>query len=162
MARHNQMRLVLHGGLFMVISMVAAGIPGFVAATHHLINDPIRQFFRQSHSIFMATGIWMIATAPVLSWLGLTARGIASLVWSLVISGYTFLVALIVLFIGFQLHAPSANEEQWKTLMAMPGHLGWIYIWLVALSGSASLVAGALIVRGAYKAAQKPLSDFVH
>jgi len=161
MTRRSGLLLFFHGALFLVISM-SAGTPAFFIATHQLLNDPIRQYFRQSHAIFIATGIWMIATGAALPLLQLTERGISTLAWSLVISGYTFLVALAVLFVGFQLYPPSANQKQWDSLMATPYHLGWLYVGLVVLSGITSFFPALLIVWGTYKATRYSMLDMIH
>jgi hypothetical protein len=161
MIRRSQLRLILHGALFMVISMTA-GTPAFFIATHYAMNEPVRQFFRQSHSIFMVTGIWMIATGAALPLLELTERGIATLVWSLLVSGYTFLVALAVFFAALRIYPPNAKNTQWETLKATPYHLGWIYIGLVVVSGATSFLPGVLIVWGAWKAAKHSPLDAIH
>ncbi len=160
MTRRAQQRLVFHGALFMVVAM-SAGTPGFYIAIHQEWTQYLRQYFRQAHSILISTGIWMIATGAALPSLELTERGIAALVWSLIVSGYTFLVALGVLGLAFLLKRPTL-PKQWDQLMATPYHLGWVYVTLISLSGAASFLAGAATVFGTYKALHRSPLDAIH
>jgi len=162
MIRRSQLRLIYHGSLFMVFSMTA-GIPGLYIAVNHGMDEPIRQVLRQSHAIFMATGIWMIATAAALPLLEHTERSISIIVWSLVISGYTFIAALAVLFVGFLLNPLAAQKLiQKDQLMALPYHLGWINIGLIGFSGLTSFIPGTFILWGAYKAARHSPLDAIY
>jgi hypothetical protein len=135
--------------------MVAA-YPGLPRAFLHFLNDPIRQYVRQAHAILMATGMFMIATSAALPLLELTDRGISWIVWSFVVSGYTFAGAFVALFAGFRLqhHPPDANLTQWCQTMAIPFPLNWLNIVLVGVSGATSFFPGLLIMIGAYKASQ--------
>lgn len=161
MSRRSQLRLIFHGALFMVISMTVE-MPGLLIAFHHALNDPVRQYLRQAHVIVVATGIWMIATGAALPLLELTEKWIATLVWSLVVSGYTFLISLAVLFIGFRYDPPDPAKNQWDQTMAIPFPLGWINIGLIGLSGLTSLIPGVLIVWGAWKAMRHSPVDQIH
>ena len=150
MTRSRQLSLVLHGAFFMLVAM-SAGTPGFYIAIQKELQDPIRMYFRQAHSILIATGIWMIATGGILPLLKLTERGISILVYSLIVSGYTFLVALGVLGIAFKLKHPT-QAPLWPQLMDKDyHHLGYVYIVLISVSGLTSFIAGVAIAYGAYK-----------
>ncbi len=160
MTRRRQLSLVLHGAFFMLVAM-SAGTPGFYIAIHQELQNHIRVYFRQTHSILIATGIWMIATGGVLPLLKLTDRGISVLAYSLIVSGYTFLVALGVLGIAFILNPPT-QANLWDQLMNAHYYLGYVYIVLISVSGLASIIPGVAIVYGAYKAKRLSPLDAIH
>lgn len=163
MTRRSQLRLILHGAVFILISTILAAYPGLSRAFFHLWNDPIRQNLRQVHAIIMATGIFMIATSMALPLLQLTSRGISWLVWSFVITGYAFLAAFATLLAGFLLtHAPDPTKTQWEQTMAIPFPLNWINIILLGVVAVASFLPGPLIVRGAYMAMRYSPIDDIH
>src|ERR1700688_1639335 len=101
MPRRSQLRLIFHGAIFMLVTMIVGFFEFFLLSLPHAFDEPVRQSLRQWHAILMTTGIWMIATGAGLPLLELTSRGISWLVWMLVISGYTFILSLIVLGLGF-------------------------------------------------------------
>jgi hypothetical protein len=161
MTRRSQTRLVFHAAVFIVISTIVQAYPGLKLAFHHALNDPVRQYFRQSHAILMATGVFMIATGAALPLLELTERGISWLVWSFVISGYSFVGAFAALIAGFGLqhHLPDPKLTQWQQTIAIPFPFSWLNIGLVGLSGMASFLPGLLIVLGARNAMRRSPMD---
>jgi hypothetical protein len=160
MTRPSQLRLIFHGSLFMLFTMTL-GVPELYIAFNWHMDEPVRQALRQSHAIFMTTGIWMIATAAVLPLLEHTDRSFSIIVWSLVLSGYTFIAALAVLFVGFAFKPPVPGQTQWEQLVALPYHLGYLNGGLVGLSGITSLIPGLFIFWGAYKAARHSPLDAI-
>jgi hypothetical protein len=154
MIRRSQIRLIFHGGVFILISTMLAAYPGLSKAFHSLLNDSVRQYLRQAHLILMVTGIYMLAASMALPLLELTSRGVSWLVWSFVISGYTFFAAFLTLFAGFRCHPPVAGLTQWEQTMGIGFPLNWINIAFVGVSGATSFLPGALIVLGAYRASQ--------
>jgi hypothetical protein len=154
MTRRSQIRLLFHAAVFILLSTMVQVYPGLPTAFHQALSDPARQYLRQAHAILIATGIYMIATSTALPLLELTERGISWLVWSFVISGYTFLGAFAALFAGFRYHPPDATKSQWEQTMAIPFPLNWTNIVLVGVSGASSFLPAALIVLGAYRAAR--------
>jgi len=161
MTRSSQLRLIIHGSFFMLFTMTV-GLPELYIAFHFQMDLPIRQILRQSHAIFMATGIWMIATAAVLPLLEHTYRSFSIIVWSLILSGYTFIAALAVLFVGFWLNPAAARLPiQICQLKALPYYLGYLNAALVGLSGITGLIAGLFIFWGAYKAARHSPLDAI-
>lgn len=166
MMRRRQLSLVFHGAFFMLVAM-STGTPGFYIAIHQNLEDPTRMYFRQTHSILIATGIWMIATGGVLPLLKLADRGLSVLVYSLIASGYTFLIALGVLGFGVLgiasiLNPPTTQAPLWDQLTNAPCYLGYVYIVLVSVSGLLSFIAIAAIVYGAYKAKRLSPLDAIH
>jgi hypothetical protein len=162
MTRRNQMRLILHGAIFIVFSTMVQAYPGLKLAFFHGLNDPLRQYFRQSHAILLATGMFMIATGGVLPLLELTEKWIATIAWSFVISGYTFVGAFIVLIVGLRLHPPDPSQNQWAQTMAIGFPLNWINIVLVGVSGATSFLPAVFIVGGAYRAMRHTTLDDIH
>ena len=161
MTRRSQLRLIYHGAIFMVTSMLLE-TPGLLVAFHRLSEDPLRQTLRQSHAILMATGIFMIASSAILPLLELVARDVSLLVWSFVVSGYTFIAALLIVVPGFLCHPPDKTLNQWEQAMTLPLHLGWLNVGLIGLSGAASAVPGFVILFGAYKSLQHSPLDNLH
>ena len=160
MTRRSQLRLLYHGALFMVVSMLIQS-PGLIVAFTRLSNDPVRQVMRSGHAILMATGIFMVASSSILPLLQLTSRGISCLVWSFVVSGYTFIGAISIAIPGFLLNPPAVDMNQWEQAMTLPFHLGWLNVGLIGLSGAASAIPGFVILFGAYKAMRYSVVDSI-
>jgi hypothetical protein len=159
MTRRSQLRLLYHGALFMVISMLVQ-LPGLYVAFSKELNDPLRQAMRSGHAILIATGVFMVASSSILPMLQLTSRGISWLVWSFVVSGYTFICALAIAIPGFILHPPGAElTTQWQQAMSLPFPLGWLNVGLIGVSGGSSAIPGFLILFGAYKAMKYSVVD---
>jgi hypothetical protein len=103
----------------------------------------------------------------VLPLLKLADRGISVLVYSLIASGYTFLVALGVLGIGVIgiasiLNPTTTQAPMWDQLMKADYYLGYVYIVLISVSGLLSFIAVVAIVYGAYKAKRLSPLDAIH
>lgn len=162
MTRRGQLRLYFHGVLFLIVAMLIGG-PGLTVAMNYGWLDQVRQFLRQSHLILMLTGIWLMASAPALPLLDLTSRALSILVWSLVVSGYTFLVSVIVFGLVFVLGpgSPVPYPTQWSQLTAAPYHLRFFYMLFLCVNGVASLAAALTLVQGARKALKQSLVDAV-
>ena len=124
--------------------------------------DAHRQFVRQSHLILVLTGIWMVASAGMLPLLNLTQRWISVIVWTLISSGYTFIVAIILLAILLRMTPQPDGKAQWDMLMNARYHLGYVYLGILTISGLTSLIPGILMVGGAYKALQQYAQGAVH
>jgi hypothetical protein len=161
MTRRDQLRLYFHGSLFIVTSMTL-GTPGLIITLTRVFLDDYRQFVRQSHVILMLTGIWMLASGAMLPLLDLTQRAISIIVWSLISSGYTFLVAITLLgIILIEVGQPS-NPPLWELIGKAPFYLGYIYIGVLSISGALSFIPGAIMVAGARKALRQHTQDAVH
>jgi len=162
MIRRGQLRLYFHGVIFLVTAMVIGG-PGMGLTFHREFLDQLRQFVRQSHLILMLTGIWMMASGAALPILDLTSRGLAILVWSLVVSGYTFLVSVAIFGLVFALESglQVPLTTQWAQLSAAPYHLRYFYLTFLTANGIASLVAAWILVRGAQNALKESLVDAI-
>lgn len=84
--------LTLHGGIVLLIGLLS-GIPYGVAINQKTHEDIVRGW-RVAHSGLSMGGTTMIAFSAVLSNLELNPLFSAILVWSYVISGYGFCIAL--------------------------------------------------------------------
>src|ERR1700676_4856136 len=162
MTRRSQLRLIFHGAVFIVISTIVEAFPGLLITFHNVMSDPVRQYWRQGDSIMMVTGIYMIATSMALPLLQLTSRGISWIVWSFVVTVYSFIGASATIFLGLYLHPPDPPQTQWQQTMAIGFPLNWAKIVLVGITGAASLIPGALILRGAYMAMRYSPLEEIH
>jgi hypothetical protein len=152
MARRAQLRLFFHGTIFILAAMLI-GVPGIYLAVNRGWSDDYRQLLRQSHSILISSGLWLIATGAALPSLFLSDGWISALVWLLVLSGYTFMVAIVVLAVALKLGPPLlASASQLQKLHAAPHQLGWVYLMILGVSALASIVAGIAMIGGARKA----------
>jgi len=163
MTRRNQLRLIFHGALVLTLSMLVETPGLWFAFTHHPDNL-VRFYLKQAHSVLMVTGIWMIATGMALPLLELTARGVTWLAWSLVLTAYTF-AAAVGIFIAelARLHLPPEQyKDQLDQLHQMPSYVQWINISCLVVTGTTSLIAGVLIIRGAFMAMRHSPIDEIH
>jgi hypothetical protein len=151
MPRRSQVRLILHGAIFMVVTMTVGG-PGLWVALHYGFDEPVRTALRQWHAILMTTGIWMIATGAGLPLLELTSRGFSWVVWTLVLSGYTFILSLAVLLLGFWAYPASRSIARQIDQVRAMGWFGWINLGLITFNGVTSIIPAGIIVRGAFMA----------
>ena len=106
------------------------------------------QRWRVAHAGMVAVGLLLIAIGAALRHLVLGQRQTSWLVWSLVVSAYTFTLAVLIRGIagmkGFQPTGPILN---WIAFLAnMVGILG-------------SLTGGTLTIRCAYSALRSPPTD---
>jgi len=152
MTRRAQLRLFFHGAIFILAAMLIGG-PGIYLAVNRGWSDDYRQLLRQSHTILISSGLWLIATGAAVPSLILSDGWVSALVWLLVLSGYTFMVAIVVLAAALQLGPPLlASASQLSKLHAAPYHLGLVYLMILGVSALASLVAGIAMIGGARKA----------
>jgi hypothetical protein len=155
MTRRNQIRLIFHGALVLTLSMLVE-VPGLWFSFNHHPDNLVRFYLKQAHSVLMVTGIWMIATGMTLPLLELTARGISWVAWSLVYTAYTFALSVGIFIAELaRLHLdPQKYPDQIDQLHQMPRYIQWINLSFLGATGATSLIAGVLIVTGAYKASK--------
>jgi hypothetical protein len=140
MARRAALWLILYGAIVMLIGMLV-GFPGFSVSRDYPMTSDMRLFFRQSHLIPLATGIWMIAIAGVLPQLSLSHRSASALVWSLVVSAYSFVLAQMVWGIALRMGSD----------IALPP-AEYPYEAALAVTAVGALIGVCLILYGAYSA----------
>ncbi len=90
----NQARLVFHGAVMVLLSMLS-GLPLFIAVQQGWGDESIR-FWRSTHVGLAAVGVWSIATGVALSYLVLGTRSASLLSWSVILSNYAISVAILV------------------------------------------------------------------
>jgi len=160
--QRGQLRLYFHASLFIVLAMTF-GTPGLWFTFNDPFLNEYRQFVRQSHVILILTGIWMITSGVILPMLDLSERAISAIVWMLVSSGYTFIVAITLLGILLKILGPQpADLSQWEILIKAPYHLAYVYMTLITVSGLTSFFPGVLLLVGARNALRQYLQDAIH
>ena len=162
MTRRGQLYLYFHGTLFIVIAMIAATYPLYAYTLRSEFTDIHRQYARSSHLILVVTGVWMVASASMLPLLNLTQRWVSVIVWTLIASGYTFIVAIALFAVILRMSPDWDGVDQWVMLEAAPYYLGYVYIVILTISGLTSLLPGILMVGGTYKALQQYAQNAVH
>jgi len=161
MTPRSQLRLYFHGSLFIALAM-AFGTPGLWLTFNYTFLDGYRQFVRQSHVILVMTGIWMTAAGAILPMMSLSPRAISTIVWTLVSSGYLFIVAIILLGILLKVLGPQpATLSQWQILSNAPYYLQYVYLTLLSVSGLTSFIPGVLLVAGARNGLRQYVQDSV-
>jgi hypothetical protein len=92
--RAAQIRVALHGSIVLSIGLLC-GVPYGQAITASWGADAVRAW-HTAHLGLVVGGVWMLASAGVLSFLELGPRLRTALVLLLVVSGYGFSLALVV------------------------------------------------------------------
>ena len=146
MARRGTLRLIFHGTIFLAIGMLV-GFPGFLYGPPKSIDDEFRLFFRQSHLIPIATGIWLIASGAVLPNLNLKNGSASLLVWSLIVSSYSLLLAQAAWFTALQL---GWTEKAGKPVIHTP--LAPLYIGALVVVAVGAVIGNTVMLLGAYSA----------
>jgi hypothetical protein len=142
--------------------MTAAVLPLYLITLQQAFLEVYRQFVRSSHVILVLTGVWMVASAGLLPLLNLTQRWVSVIVWTLIASGYTFIVAIAFLAVILIMSPLRDSTNQWLMLQAAPYYLGYVYIVILTISGLTSLLPGILMVGGTYKALKQYPQGAVH
>jgi len=92
--KRAQRQILLHGLIVLLVGLVC-GVPYGRAITQGWGEEAVRGW-RLAHFSLLFGGIWLMVIAAVSHLLVLSRRGIASLVYSSVTSGYAFTLALVV------------------------------------------------------------------
>jgi hypothetical protein len=137
MVNRDQARLILHGAVVLMAGLLS-GLPTVIEAMHES-----ERFWHTAHEALIMMGIWMLAESSVLPALVLERREAAGLVWSLLLMGYGFTVALVLGgVIGVSPFEPGGTPAAFIAfLAAVAGILG-------------AVVAAALTAMGARAALQ--------
>ncbi len=146
MARRGTLRLIFHGTIFLLIGMLV-GFPGFHYGPPTSMDDEFRLFFRQSHLIPIATGIWLIASGAALPNLNLKNASASLLVWSLLVSSYFLLLAQAAWFTAMRL---GWTEKACKPILHSP--LAPLYIGALIVVAFGALIGNTVMLLGAYSA----------
>ena len=106
-----QRSLVLHGSIVVMIGLLV-GIPYGQAITGGMGAEVVRAW-RAAHDGLIMGGIMLVAVGPACGWVRLRPAVEALLGWSLIVSGYAFVLALVgaaVLGVrGLEPAGPGAN-----------------------------------------------------
>jgi hypothetical protein len=86
--------LMIHGSIILLIGLLS-GIPFWVAIIRNKGDATVRAW-RVAHTTLIACGLILFAVAMITPYLALSAGLRALLVWALVVSGYSFVFALVV------------------------------------------------------------------
>jgi hypothetical protein len=141
MENTDRPRLIFHGAIVLLIGLLS-GLPTVVEA----INESGR-FWHTAHEALIMMGIWMLAASSVLSALVLERRQTTALVWSLLVMGYGFSVALVIGgAVGANAFEPGGTPATFTAFVAA----------VVGIGGA--FVATALTLMGA-RAALRSMKD---
>jgi hypothetical protein len=138
-----QRQVLLHGLLILLMGLLC-GVPYGRAITHGWGEEAVRAW-RIAHFSLVVGGMWLMVVAAVMPLLVLSSRGMTTLVYSVVTSGYAFAVALIVAASGgvrgLEAGGPILN------IVAFAGYM---------VASAASLVWVVVSIVGTLKALREP------
>jgi hypothetical protein len=87
---NDRARLIFHGAIVLFVGLLC-GYPTVIEAGGETLR-----LWHTAHEALIMIGIWLLATASVLSSLVLGKREASALVWSLLALGYGFMTALLI------------------------------------------------------------------
>ena len=90
MPTHYRLRVVFHGAVVLLVGLLC-GLPTATEAG----NESAR-LWHLAHESLIMIGVWLLATASLLPLLVLEKREASALVWSLVLTVYGFMPALLI------------------------------------------------------------------
>lgn len=135
----DRLRLIFHGAIVLLVGLLA-GLP----TTTETIDGAARHW-HTTHEALIMMGVWMLAASSVLPQLVLDAAELKALVWSHLLMGYGFMVALIIGGVaGVEVFSPGAT----------PANLGAFVAAVLGILGA--IGAAALTIKGAWTALQRP------
>jgi len=123
MADTDRPRLIFHGAVVLFVGLLC-GYPTVVES-----GDEGVRLWHTAHEALIMMGVWMLTLSSVLPALVLPKREASGLIWSMLVMGYGFMLALVV---GGITGVTSFS----------PGHTASSY---VAFTGSALGILGALL-----------------
>jgi len=90
-SRNPQSLVILHGAAVLLLGLLL----GLAAVVEELAGtQPLT--WRATHNALLLAGVWLLATGAVLHLLELSARQVAALCWSLVVTVYAFATAALI------------------------------------------------------------------
>lgn len=128
--------IIVHGAAVLLLGLLL----GLAAVVEELAGtQPL--MWRAAHNALLLAGVWLLATGAVLHLLILPARQVAALCWSLVITAYAFVTAILIQAItGTRALSPGGT------------FLGTVAFVANILTVGAGLFAGVLTLAGAWAA----------
>jgi hypothetical protein len=139
MTQRAGLQILFHGAIVLFVGLLC-GFP-FAAAVIDTWGDEAVRAWRLAHVGLAGVGIWLIATGAALPRLALGDRTASVLAWSVVMSAYAFVLALLI--------APVAGV---RGLQRSGPALNWVVFASNTVGALAALVGGALMIIGAYRA----------
>ncbi|MBI3016229.1 MAG: hypothetical protein HYY65_14465 [Candidatus Tectomicrobia bacterium] len=139
MTERAGLQILFHGAIVLFVGLLC-GFP-FAAAVTGAWGDETVRAWRLAHVGLAAVGIWLIATGAALPRLALGDRTASVLVWSVVMSAYAFVLALLI--------APVAGM---RGLEPFGSGLNWIAFASNMVGTLGALLGGALMIIGAHRA----------
>ena len=139
MSEPLQMQILLHGAIVLFVGLLC-GIPFGVAARNTSSDDATRGW-RVAHSGGVTVGLMLLAVGAVLHRLLLGDRATAVLVWSLVVSAYSFTLGMVLAATGGV-----------RGLRATGPALNWVVFGAYMIGSVGALLGVALVILGAYAA----------
>ena len=139
MRNGDRHRLIFHGGVVMFVGLLC-GYPAVIET-----GDETLRMWRGAHLELLLVGIWLIATAAVLPSLALERREGSGLVWSLVVTGYGLMAALVIgALTGVRAISPGGPWSNWVAFSgSAAGILGSLLAVLLTLKGARAALKGA-------------------
>lgn len=134
-----QMQILVHGGIVLFVGLLC-GIP-FGTAVAKASDDEAVRAWRVAHSGGVTVGLMLIAVGAVLHRLLLGDRAISVLVWSLVVSAYSFTFGMVLAAMGGV-----------RGLRATGPALNWVVFAAYMVGSLGALLGVALVIFGAYAA----------
>ena len=139
MSEPLQMQILLHGAIVLFVGLLC-GIP-FGAAVGSTWGDEAVRAWRVAHSGGVTVGLMLIAIGAVLPRLLLGDRAPSVLVWSLVVSAYSFTLGMVLAATGGV-----------RGLRATGPALNWVVFAAYMVGSLGALLGVALMILGAYAA----------
>jgi hypothetical protein len=107
MTGNDRNRVIFHSAVVLLVGLFC-GLP---AVTEW--GSAIR-LWQSAHFGLIVTGVWLLAMAAVLPSLVLAKREASALMWSLILGGYGFMVALVIeAFTGVRGITPAGPVANW-------------------------------------------------
>jgi hypothetical protein len=139
MSEPLQMQILLHGAIVLFVGLLC-GIPFGVAARNASSHEAARAW-RVAHSGGVTVGLMLLAVGAVLHLLLLGNRATSVLVWSLVVSAYSFTLGMVLAATGGV-----------RGLRATGPALNWVVFGAYMVGSVGALLGVALVILGAYAA----------
>jgi hypothetical protein len=135
----DRARLVFHGAIVLLVGLLC-GYPTVVES----LSSPGR-LWHTAHEALLMIGIWLLATSSVLATITLDRRDASALVWSLIATGYGFMIAVVTQAItGVEAFEPGHSPG---SIVAFSGSavgiLGALLATLLTLKGAGAAIKGA-------------------
>jgi hypothetical protein len=138
MAGLLDLQLLFHGAVVLILGLLC-GIPFGAAAAR--AREGSARAWRVAHSGGATLGLMLVAIGATLSRLRLDDLALSTLTWSLVVSGYAFMLGMVL-----------AALAGTRGLRAEGPPLNWVVFGAYVVGSVGSVVGVGLMIRGAWTA----------